>query len=233
MLTLACSQLPAATLFGVAGKVVVVTGGGSGIGAMIAMGFVRNGAKTYIVSRKDTSAFAAEVQARAGADGQCIALQADLGTNAGVAQLVQELGRLEPGGVDVLVNNSGTNWAAALSDYTPTNWDKVYALNVRGVFDLTRLLVPSLERASQRSGQPSRVINISSIGTRQCEGGGAGDCVTARCAALLPDPSELACAPPFMSRVIIHLVDWRAQMRGRSQASTRSRIRAARPRWST
>jgi NAD(P)-dependent dehydrogenase (short-subunit alcohol dehydrogenase family) len=132
---------------------------------MIAMGFVRNGAKTYIVSRKDTSAFAAEVQERAGAGGQCIALQADLGTNVGVAQLAHELDRLEPGGVDVLVNNSGTNWAAALSDYGPSQWDKVYALNVRGVFDLTRLLVPSLERASRRSGQPSRVINISSIGT--------------------------------------------------------------------
>jgi len=150
-----------AQLFDVAGKRVVVTGGGSGIGAMIAMGFVANGAHVYIVSRKDTSAFAAELQQEAGA-GKCTALQADLGTDKGVAHFAAELARREPEGIDVLVNNSGTNWAKPIEEYEPEAWDKVYALNVKAVFNLTRLLLPLLEKKAG-AGEPSRVINISSI----------------------------------------------------------------------
>ena len=69
-------------LFDVSGKVAVVTGGSRGIGAMIARGFVENGVKTYITSRK-------EAELRATADelsalGECIAIPADLSTVAGV-----------------------------------------------------------------------------------------------------------------------------------------------------
>lgn len=153
--------LPVGKLFGVAGQKVVVTGGGSGIGAMIAMGMVANGATVYIVSRKDTSSFAAKMQAAG--TGKCVSLSADLGTDAGVASFAAEIARLEPEGIHCLINNSGTNWAQDILEYTPEAWDKVYALNVKGVFNLTRLLVPSLEKSAAATGVPARIINIASI----------------------------------------------------------------------
>ena len=72
----------------------MMIGGGSGIGAMIAMGFVSNGADVYIVSRKDTSTFAAEIESKGA--GKCTSLRADLGTDAGVTEFAKELERLCP-----------------------------------------------------------------------------------------------------------------------------------------
>jgi NAD(P)-dependent dehydrogenase (short-subunit alcohol dehydrogenase family) len=62
----------------------------------------------------------------------------------------------------VLVNNAGANWGAPLADYPDAGWDKVMALNVKAVFDLTRALLPQL-RAAARPGDPARVINVGSI----------------------------------------------------------------------
>ena len=67
-------------IFDVAGKVVLVTGGGSGIGAMIASAFVQNGACVVIASRKDTQAFAAALSAKG--PGKCEALRADVASEA-------------------------------------------------------------------------------------------------------------------------------------------------------
>ena len=152
-------SLHPAALFSLAGKTALVTGGGSGIGAMIAAAFVAAGARVYIASRKDTSPFAAQLTAAG--PGRCIALTGDLGTAAGVEALARKLAALEPA-LHILVNNSGTNWGEAIETYPMDAWDKVYALNVRAVFHLTRELLPLLESASSRGG-PSSVINISSI----------------------------------------------------------------------
>ena len=69
------SDVAISTLFDVRGKVVVISGGGSGLGAMMATAFVRNGATVYIFSRKDTSQFAAELTAAG--PGTCTAVVAD------------------------------------------------------------------------------------------------------------------------------------------------------------
>jgi len=146
-------------LFSVAGKVALVTGGSRGIGLMMARGLVEAGARVYVVSRKadEVKAAAAELSKI----GTAIALPADLATQAGTRALADELAAREPK-LHVLVNNAGANWGAPLADYPEAGWDKVMALNVKAVFDLTRMLIPQLEAAS-RPGDPARVINVGSI----------------------------------------------------------------------
>jgi NAD(P)-dependent dehydrogenase (short-subunit alcohol dehydrogenase family) len=146
-------------LFDVSGKVVLVTGGSRGIGEMIARGFVEAGAKVYISSRKAEAceALAQELSTV----GTCIALPADLSTEAECARLASELARRESS-LDVLVNNAGATWGAPMADYDETAFEKVLAINVKGVFHLTKFLRPLLERAAKPE-QPARVINIGSI----------------------------------------------------------------------
>jgi NAD(P)-dependent dehydrogenase (short-subunit alcohol dehydrogenase family) len=155
------SSLHVSKLFSVAGKVAVVTGGGRGIGRMIAEGFVANGARVYICSRhaKTLEATARELSVAAG--GTCVALAHDLSTDAGCRALAADM-RARERAVHVLVNNSGVAWGATLEDYPEAAWDRVMALNLKAVFQLTRALLPLLDAASA-AGDPARVINIGSI----------------------------------------------------------------------
>jgi NAD(P)-dependent dehydrogenase (short-subunit alcohol dehydrogenase family) len=148
-------------LFSVRGKIVLVTGGSRGIGEMIAAGFLANGAKVYISSRK---AEACEATAKRLAEkfaGECIALPANLAELDGVSALVSELkGREER--IDVLINNAGVSWGAPLEEFPELGWDKVMDTNVKGVFFLTQQLLPLLE-AGATAEDPARVVNIGSI----------------------------------------------------------------------
>ncbi|MCA1283726.1 SDR family oxidoreductase [Salipiger bermudensis] len=147
--------------FGLAGKTVLVTGGGRGIGESIAEGFVKAGAMVYICSRKaETCAATAE---RLSAFGTCIALPvaADISTEAGRRAVVEAMGEREDK-LDVLINNAGALWAAPLAEYPESGWDKVFDLNVKGLFFLIRDLVPLLEAAASKA-EPARIINIGSI----------------------------------------------------------------------
>jgi NAD(P)-dependent dehydrogenase (short-subunit alcohol dehydrogenase family) len=146
-------------LFSIAGKVALVTGGGSGIGWMVAEGYARAGAKVYIASRKKE-----ELEARIaelGPDGEVIALVADLSTEAGCNALGDELEGREAK-LDILVNNAGANWGAPYAEFPESAWDRVLDLNVKGVFHLTRRLTEMLERSASAE-DPARVINIGSI----------------------------------------------------------------------
>src|SRR6185503_10686476 len=93
--------------------------------------------------------------------GSCTALPADLGGEAGAHALADALSARESA-LHVLVNNAGANWGAPLAEYPDSAWDKVLALNVKGVFHLSRLLLPQLEKGA-RPGDPARIINIGSI----------------------------------------------------------------------
>jgi NAD(P)-dependent dehydrogenase (short-subunit alcohol dehydrogenase family) len=133
---------------------------------MIAAGFVANGADVYIASRKDTSQFAAALTHSHGAanGGTCTALVADLAKEGDVVALAKELGERTKGVLDVLVNNAGTNWAEPIETYPVKAWDKVFALNVRSLFQLTQECLPLLEAGAEaEGGGPARVINIASV----------------------------------------------------------------------
>ena len=92
-------------LFSVEGKVVIVTGGSRGIGEMIAAGFVANGAKVYISSRKADICDAAAKRLSEEFDGECHSIPADLSNLNGIQTFVDEFSSREQQ-LDVLINNA-------------------------------------------------------------------------------------------------------------------------------
>jgi len=146
-------------LFDVAGKTVLVTGGSRGIGEMIARGFVEAGATVFISSRKAEACN--DLAAQLSTVGSCTPLPADLSTEAECQRLANELVR-RIDHLDVLVNNAGATWGAPMDEYDEKAFERVFALNVKGVFHLTKFLRPLLEAAGTPDS-PARVINIGSI----------------------------------------------------------------------
>jgi len=145
-------------LFAVKGKIVLVTGGGSGIGKMIAQGFVDHGAKVYIASR---NADRLNATARALSEaGECIAVQADLSSMTGIERLAADIDRRE-GKLDVLINNAGAAAIAGVEDFTEEMWDDVMDMNAKAVFFTIQKMLPLL-RASASKECTSRVVNIVS-----------------------------------------------------------------------
>ncbi|HEX2564869.1 MAG TPA: SDR family oxidoreductase [Acidimicrobiales bacterium] len=146
-------------LFSIAGKTAVVTGGSRGIGLMIARGFVEAGARVIISSRK--ADVCDEVAAELSKVGECEAIPADLSNEAECRRLAEAVAaRLSS--LDILVNNAGATWGAPLDQFDEAALERVLALNVKGVYHLTKFLVPLLEAAGS-ADQPARVINIGSI----------------------------------------------------------------------
>jgi NAD(P)-dependent dehydrogenase (short-subunit alcohol dehydrogenase family) len=147
-------------LFSVAGKVALVTGGTSGIGAMIARGFVERGVKTYITSRDaDRSRAAATELSR---EGTCIGLAADLASEEG-PETLGGLMKAREERLDILVNNAGANDRATIETATQDKWDFVLDVNLRAPFFLVQELLPLL-RAAASEMSPARIINVGSIG---------------------------------------------------------------------
>jgi len=145
------------TLFRLDGRVALVTGGSRGIGKMIAAGFVAQGAKVYISSRKaDVCEAAAEDLGP-----NCIALPQDVSTVAGCKALAAQLGEREER-LDILVNNAGAAWGVPFEEFSEAGWDKVMDLNVKSPFFLTQALHGLLKASGSRE-RPAKVINITSI----------------------------------------------------------------------
>lgn len=148
-------------LFSVKGKTVVVTGGSRGIGEMIAAGFLANGARVIISSRKADACEATVERLKGEYGGEIYAIPSDLGNMDGVEHLASEIAKREDR-VDVLVNNAGVAWGASLEEFPEKGWDKVMDVNVKGIFFLTQKLM-SLLRKSANADDPARIINIASI----------------------------------------------------------------------
>jgi len=150
------------SLFKVAGKIVLITGGGSGIGKMMATGFAQNGAKVYIAARKENQLKEAVADINKVATGpKADYITANVGSKAGCDALIAEFRKRESK-LHVLINNSGVTWGGKFEDFNEEKgWDNVFAVNVKSIFYMTAGLSDLLIKDSNNR-DPGRVINISS-----------------------------------------------------------------------
>ena len=146
-------------LFGVRGKVALVTGGTRGIGLMIAEGLVRAGAKVYIASRKVDACAEAERQLRE--LGDCTAIPANLADVDGCTRLAEAF-RERESALHILVNNAGLTWSLPIDDFSEKAWDRVVDLDVKSPFFLIQKLLPEI-RAAASPDDRAAIVNITSV----------------------------------------------------------------------
>jgi NAD(P)-dependent dehydrogenase (short-subunit alcohol dehydrogenase family) len=147
-------------MFSLKGRTALVTGGSRGIGKMIAEGFIMQGAKVYISSRKaDACEETAKELSKDG--GVCIPLPMDVSTVDGCNKLAAAFAAKESK-LNILVNNAGAAWGADFPNHPESGWDKVVDLNLKSPFFLTQALHDVL-KAGATPEQPGKIINIASI----------------------------------------------------------------------
>ena len=161
------------TLFSVAGKNVLITGGSRGIGLMIAQGYVAAGANVVLTSRDEKACQNAiaqiQQQQQNGNNDQFRNnipqfVTSTLSTREGCEELADKVGKIFHGRLDILINNAGTSWGEPLERNSKTNWgfDKVLDLNVKAIFYLTRACIPLLRRAEQDNSTSAASDNTNS-----------------------------------------------------------------------
>ncbi len=157
------------------GKIAVVTGASSGIGAACAVRLADAGARVIVAARREQRLIALrdEIVQRHGPE-SCGALEIDLRDRQDVRASVARIVDAGWGEVDILVNNAGL--AAGLSDFPEgdfDDWDRMIDTNIKGLLNITRLLVPGMVA---RGG--GHIVNIGSISGREVYPRGAVYCGT-------------------------------------------------------
>lgn len=140
------------------GRNVLVTGSSKGIGRGIAVRLARDGANVVVNYNSDPKGAEEAVSDITALGVKGVAIQADLGSVASVQSLVaQSIEAL--GSLDVLVNNAGIETRAPFWEVTERDFDRVLAVNLKGVFFATQAVVQHLKDTGRRG----RIINISSV----------------------------------------------------------------------
>lgn len=139
-----------------AGKVAIVTGGGSGIGRAIAQALAKEGAQVAIVGRRKDKLHQAADEIRSAA-GQAIAITADItdsvDTHSAVAEVEKHFGKL-----NVLINNAGALSVSTVESISEADWDRIISVNLKGPFLMSRAALPAIRRAGGGS-----IVNIGSV----------------------------------------------------------------------
>jgi NAD(P)-dependent dehydrogenase (short-subunit alcohol dehydrogenase family) len=134
----------------------LITAGAAGIGREFARAFVAAGAKVFVcdIDTQALEAVAKEIPS-------LIAQICDMSRRADIERMVPEaVARL--GGLDVLINNAGiSGMTLPVADYPPDDWDRVIAVNLTAMFDVTRLAIPHLKQS-----EAGVIINMSSVAGR-------------------------------------------------------------------
>ncbi len=144
-------------MFRLDSKVALVTGAASGIGAAIAETFCKAGAKTYVADRNVEGAEKVAAGIRE-AGGNAVAISLDVTSEAECAAAAERVAK-EHGALDILVNNAGIGSVGTLLQTSGEDLDRLYQVNVRGVFNVTKAFLPAMVARKQ-----GNIINIASIG---------------------------------------------------------------------
>ena len=137
------------------GKTVIVTGASSGIGFQSALKFALEGANVVAVGRNETALRSLTANLDDG-DGPVLIHFADLVESSQLERIVTATID-EFGGIDVLVNSAGKIGSGSIEDTELEDWDKMMALNLRSVFELSQQCVPHLIESE------GNIVNVSSV----------------------------------------------------------------------
>ncbi len=143
-----------------AGKVALVTGAGSGLGAQIAEVLVGEGLRVVAADVRDSAAESV-AQRLGGADRGVLPLTLDVG-DPEAAQAACEKTVAQFGGLDVVVNNAGTDLTAPAEEIAPADWQRIINTNLNGPFYLSRAALPAL-----RARGGGHIINVVSTAAKR------------------------------------------------------------------
>jgi NAD(P)-dependent dehydrogenase (short-subunit alcohol dehydrogenase family) len=138
-----------------AGASVFITGGGSGIGAALTEGFLRQGAKVAFVGRSDYAAFADEMAEATG--NRPLFLRCDITDTDALKGAIARAADAH-GPVRVLVNNAANDLRHKAEEVTPEFWDELIAVNLKAYFFAIQAVVPGM-----RDAGGGKIVNFSSI----------------------------------------------------------------------
>jgi gluconate 5-dehydrogenase len=144
-------------LFGLRNKVALITGGGRGMGKFIATGFAEAGADMILVSRKMKNLENTVKSLSEEFDIRAVPIACDVSDPESIEAMLKKVQELFPR-IDILVNNAGASWGAPTLDFPLDQWDRLFAVNVRGVWIITQ----KVARIMKEQGG-GNIINISSV----------------------------------------------------------------------
>ena len=140
---------------GLRDKRVLISGGSSGIGKAAAQRFLEEGARVFLCGLDPAEVEAAV--AELGESGTVSGIPADVSREDDVTRLVGSAGEAL-GGLDVLINNAGIAWREPFLAITPSHWDRVLTVNLRGMF----LVAQAVARVLVDQGSGGVIVNMSS-----------------------------------------------------------------------
>ena len=139
-----------------AGKIAIVTGAASGIGAASARLFAEEGARVLAVDRPESDIDSVHAGSNA-----ITPFKADITADDAPARIV-EAAVSKFGALDILFNNAGVSGRAFVEEMTDEMWDRVNGVNVRGMFRLCRAAIPALKARAKEKGR-ARIVNTASV----------------------------------------------------------------------
>lgn len=138
------------------GKTALVTGGGTGIGAAIALALAAEGCRVIVSGRREDKL--RELAAKFSGQPQILVRAADVADRASVDRLFEWAAR-EAGPIDLLVNSAGINIARrSMAELSPENWDLLLQVNATGVYNCMYAVLPQM-----RTRRDGLIVNISSV----------------------------------------------------------------------
>lgn len=144
-------------LFKLTGKSALVTGGGRGIGRIIAYALAEAGADMIVASRDELACEKAAQEIADDTGKRVFSGKLDVTEKKDIEDILK-LAKEKLGGVDILVNNSGATWGAPLEEMPLEKWDKVIKVNLTGTFLMCQGVVPIMKNKKW-----GRIINVSSV----------------------------------------------------------------------